>query len=231
MDPFYAECRAYGKMQRSTAVIRKKSAQIAVPCHGYILLKDQDKKLLMKRGINLEIPNQVYQETAPENCSVRAIVKDYIPGGSGFTNTTISSIEKGIAFLNGLGIYNMDISLQNFRGGRIVDFGLSYTEPHALLDAQDSDAQNTSRISDRYSLERMAEEEGIDATANFRKMHSMRRRSRRISEPAGDTIIDHENTLSNGLSLFRYAAPQNLEPRPNTSSCVELSSPHRKGKG
>ena len=52
-DPFYAECRAYGRIKdaQTRGTLQR---QIAIPCHGFLFLKDHDKQLLEERGIDLE---------------------------------------------------------------------------------------------------------------------------------------------------------------------------------
>ncbi|KAL2678763.1 hypothetical protein Neosp_009514 [[Neocosmospora] mangrovei] len=52
-DPFYAECRAYGRIQEA---IKKGylKPKIVVPCHGFFFLQERDEKVLQSRNIDLE---------------------------------------------------------------------------------------------------------------------------------------------------------------------------------
>lgn len=172
-DPFYNECRAYGKMQ-DTVMASQRSSRIAVPCHGYMLLRQKDVGILRRRGVNLDITNRKYQEQTTERCQVRAIVKDLASSQSGVTKSTMPRIIRGVSYLNGRGIYNTDIRTDNFRDGRLVDFGSSWTEPHLFLDTMTGGERYDLCILDRLSLNLMCEE--IGASKKY-MTHAMRRRS------------------------------------------------------
>ncbi|KAI8648849.1 hypothetical protein NCS56_01500900 [Fusarium sp. Ph1] len=55
----------------------------------------------------------------------------------------------------------MDIRLDNYRDGKLVDFGSSWTGPHILLDARDEEAADESRLADRTKFSQMVENEKI----------------------------------------------------------------------
>lgn len=162
-DPFFAECRAYGRIREAT---RKKTwkSQIAVPCHGFIFLRENDERTLINLGVDFGIDDVDidFQQTTEGRCRVRAIVKDLAPQDSGVDRKSVGKILRGIRALNKHKIYNMDIHLDNFRNGQLVDFGSSWTEPHALLDAQHDRAARESKLADLVKFDEMVEDEEIE---------------------------------------------------------------------
>ncbi|KAI3565733.1 kinetochore Sim4 complex subunit FTA2-domain-containing protein [Fusarium oxysporum f. sp. albedinis] len=133
-DPFYAECRAYGQIREAIEknILKK---DVAVPCHGFFFLKNKDQETLQNRNIDLglDLVDMDYQRSAIGGRRARAIVKDLASSNSGITSTTIRKILSKVVLMNKAGIYNMDIRIGNFCDGQLVDFGSSWTEPHALL--------------------------------------------------------------------------------------------------
>jgi hypothetical protein len=120
---FYAECRAYGRI-REAQIKGSLKRQIAVPCHGFLILKDQDKQLLQERGVDLGVDNALLQNTG-ENGQVRAIVKDLALPDPGVNASSLVGILRDIRWLKKLQIYNRDIRVENFRNSQLVDFGLA----------------------------------------------------------------------------------------------------------
>lgn len=81
--------------------------------------------------------------------------------------------------LNGQRIYNMDIRLGNYRDGKIVDFGSSWTAPHALLDALDDRGARVSKLADRVMFDEMVRDEEISNPDGVKALHSMKLRLRK----------------------------------------------------
>ncbi|KAH8744974.1 kinetochore Sim4 complex subunit FTA2-domain-containing protein [Diaporthe sp. PMI_573] len=123
-DPFYAECRAFGLLTEHI-----KDNELAVRCHGYTFLPASlERRIHQQFGIN-DWNRQEEHEGQP----LRAILKDYIIYHSVCGRKTLSKMRENITKLNGLGIYNMDIREDNYRGGRLFDFSLAITSPHISL--------------------------------------------------------------------------------------------------
>jgi hypothetical protein len=152
-DPFYAECRAYGRIKEAQEKGLLKR-QIAVPCHGFLLLKQSDKSVLETRGIDLGIGTRGATE-------VRAIVKDVAPEDTGVNAKTLGMILRDLRFLNKLKIYNRDVRAENFRGGKLVDFGSSWTEPHCILECFNRENARDARGEDLVMFDDMIEDEEI----------------------------------------------------------------------
>ncbi|PCD21389.1 hypothetical protein AU210_016354 [Fusarium oxysporum f. sp. radicis-cucumerinum] len=180
-DPFYAECRAYGRIRAAKGTQLK---AIAVPCHGYLFLRRKDKEELERHGIDFGHVNLAYQRSTIGGLRVRAIVKDIGSSNSGVTSTTARRILGRVVSMNKEGIYNMDIRIDNFRDGKLVDFGSSWTEPHALLDFCPPHAALERKMADRVMFEQMAEDEEIKTRGKLgmtvKALHDMTLRSHTV---------------------------------------------------
>lgn len=161
-DPFFAECRAYGRIKESIKS-RKLKPQVAATCHGYLFLSEQDEESLENFGIDLGLDDVDidFQQKAEGGCRPRAIVKDLVLGDSGIDKKSARRILRGIKALNKVKIYNQDIRLDNFKDGQIVDFGSSWTEPHGLLDALHERAVQSTKIRDLVRFDEMIRNEEI----------------------------------------------------------------------
>ncbi|KAI1199886.1 kinetochore Sim4 complex subunit FTA2-domain-containing protein [Nemania serpens] len=124
LDPFYAECRAFGLL-----VEKKKSDELAVGCHGYVFLSDA-----IERQIEHQFGIRDWNRKAEDkNSQLRAIVKDYIKWKSLRHRKRWEVMRKNLEELNKLGIYNMDVREDNYLGGRLFDFSIAITYPHLSL--------------------------------------------------------------------------------------------------
>ncbi|KAJ4156019.1 hypothetical protein LMH87_001233 [Akanthomyces muscarius] len=128
LDPFYAECRAYGRihMAKSQGKIKR---DIGVPCYGFIYLDDRYRKQLDEYGVDLD--ESCLDSDASANSSptpgarrattsrpIRSIVKKLASSDPGITYKTIENIRKDIQELNRLEVYNTDIRRDNFCDGK-----------------------------------------------------------------------------------------------------------------
>ncbi|KAI0874569.1 kinetochore Sim4 complex subunit FTA2-domain-containing protein [Hypoxylon argillaceum] len=124
LDPFYAECRAFGLLSD-----KKKDDALAVRCHGYTFLPQTVEHQIQKQ-FGLDNWNRQPED---EGHLLRAIVKDYIPFKSVCGRKTLSAMRSNLKQLNDMGIFNMDIREDNYRGGRLFDFSIAVTSPHISL--------------------------------------------------------------------------------------------------
>ncbi|KAI1112847.1 kinetochore Sim4 complex subunit FTA2-domain-containing protein [Nemania sp. NC0429] len=165
-DPFYAECRAYGRI-REGFESRLVTEQTAVKCHGYLLLNKNDARWLRKEGIDLddELLDQELRGAMGGDTRVRAIVKRLEKNTTVIHAGNIRKAWRSVRLLNDrLKIYNMDIKADNFIGSRLVDFGSSWTEPHKLLEFLEEKREKMGkslRLKDKVNFEEMIEEEEI----------------------------------------------------------------------
>ncbi|KAI1874930.1 uncharacterized protein JN550_002359 [Neoarthrinium moseri] len=161
-DPFYAECRAYGRIHEAQRK-RKIGSTIVVPCHGYLFLGDRDRRQLKKKGIifNSKIIDKDLRKAIGQDTPLRAIVKELAPEESGIGKAGLTKVLMDIRSLNSIKIYNRDIRAENFRGRRLVDFGRAWTEPHCILNALDDAEARDTKLEDLVMFDEMIEDEGV----------------------------------------------------------------------
>ena len=131
-DPFFAECRAYGRINEWRKQ-GKLTYDIAILCHGYIYLDEKYRKTLEDLGVVLDEESLASQPPASLP-PIRAILKELASDDSGVNADTAYSVLRSIKKLHSLGIYNRDVRADNFRDGLLVDFGRSRTTPHCYLE-------------------------------------------------------------------------------------------------
>lgn len=180
-DPFYAECRAYGRIREGleSGLVTE---QTAVKCYGYLLLNKHDARWLKNEGIDLdyELLDHELREALGGDTRVRAIVKQFEKDTTEVHAGNIRKAWRSVCLLNDrLKIYNMDIKADKFIGSRLVDFGSSWTEPHKLLDYLEEvreEMAKANRLKDRVNFENMIEEEEIPTRLKVlvRSKHQLR---------------------------------------------------------
>lgn len=184
IDPFFAECRAFGRIKEAQDT-RKLKHQITIQCYGYLLLPHTLKPMLERRGAHLEEDclaphDDRYKQGRP----VRAIVKELVSAEPGVNEASIGVLLKNIRFLNKkLKIYNRDIRKQNYIDGKLFDFGCSRTEPHCLInDSLDKSEAKAVEFIDLNHFDDMIEDEQIEtpvrAMCNWEYCKKLRSRSR-----------------------------------------------------
>lgn len=188
LDPFYAECRAYGRinMAREKGHIKR---DIAIPCFGFIYLDDRYSKVLDGYGVDLDercLDSDSSSDSTPTPHAsqptttrpIRGIVKHLASTDPGITYKTVDKIRKDILELNRLKVYNCDVRKNNFRDGKLVDFGSSITEPHCLITPKNDLHSRESRLGDMPMLEDVVDEAGFLVTWRRTKNLEYRRKLR-----------------------------------------------------
>ncbi|KAI0910366.1 kinetochore Sim4 complex subunit FTA2-domain-containing protein [Ustulina deusta] len=183
-DPFYAECRAYGRIKEAEdkGEIR---GEIAVKCHGYIFLNADAQRWLEDQGFDLGT-DSLNDELLPIIGGAgqpRAIVKDFEIAGPDLDKQTPQQIRtsfRSVWLLNQLGIYNRDVRAENFRNGWLVDFDTSYTLPHDIYDALPPFETAETQAEDEAMFEDMLEEAGINMRFLATKQFNFRPRLKKI---------------------------------------------------
>ncbi|KAJ3574334.1 hypothetical protein NPX13_g4399 [Xylaria arbuscula] len=171
-DPFYAECRAYGRIEDGRV----------------------DRHSRVPRGLDLEtdvIDDDVY-EALEGDTRVRAIVKHLDESPKSLHARNIGRAWTSVRLLKkSLKIYNMDIRADNFIGHRIVDFGSSWTEPHELLrylDKRGKIVAGHKRAIDTQHFDDMIEEEEIPTRLRVVPWSRHQLRSRGDAPWAGEQL-------------------------------------------
>jgi len=101
----------------------------------------------------------------------RALVKDLVETDPEITDKLLKSMLRELRALHSLKVYVMDISWQNYKGGHLVDFSSSFTEPHCMFrrDVRARFEIGQFRNQDFYDFDEMVKELGIQTTAKARK--------------------------------------------------------------
>ena len=179
-DPFYAKCRAYGRIKEAAGKggIRGK---IATKYHGYIFLDANAQRWLEERGFDLGAKSLDNELLAIHGGfgRPRAIVKDFEIEGRVFKEQTPHRVRNSfwsVRQLNLLRIYNRNIRKENFRNGWLVDFGISCTMPHAIYDSLPLFEAHATMGRDLVDFEDRLEEAGIKMRSLRTKYYDFRSR-------------------------------------------------------
>ncbi|KAI1123663.1 kinetochore Sim4 complex subunit FTA2-domain-containing protein [Nemania abortiva] len=183
-DPFYAECRAYGRIKEATDR-GEVTGKIATKCRGYIFLNADDQRWLENEGIDLgtEILSDELLPIVGGAGRPRAIVKDFEIAGTDFDKQTpqqIRSSFRNVWLLNKLGIFNRDIRAENFRNGWLVDFDTSYTLPHDIYGALPPSKAIGMQAEDTVDFEEMLKRVGKNIRFLATKKFNFRPRLKKI---------------------------------------------------
>lgn len=162
-DPFFAECRAYGRIEQARAK-EKRVRQVAARCYGFLVLGARDEQHLKRNGFELwpeTLPPGDEYRTMAQGSPVRALVKEYVEDDPDPDLRAMTWMLKDIRFLNRNKCLNRDIKRENYRNGLLVDFGCAWTEPHCLIRLASKERVETWRKTDSVQFDSMAEEQGF----------------------------------------------------------------------
>lgn len=185
-DPFFAECRAYGRIQEEEAKATKRPRkQIAAHSYGFIESTEEDKRLedfVRARKIDLDYPEGTSLNDR-NAYPLRAIVKEFVDGDLGVPSTRSGGARMllgRIKALNRMGVYNGDIRSSNIKNGLLLDFGLARTEPHCLFHERLPAMHVTGmKHEDLVKFDEMIEEEGVKTRVRALAYPRMRLRQRK----------------------------------------------------
>ncbi|OAG08812.1 uncharacterized protein CC84DRAFT_1174232 [Paraphaeosphaeria sporulosa] len=153
LDPFNAECRAYGRIEEIYTKYRAKNIDIgiiAIPCYGYIEISSSHERDIVARFGPLDFQRSETNTITP----LRAIVKQYsshIPIDP--KKRSIKLMLRDLKTMHNNGLYPIDIRAENYREGRLVDFGMALTEPSCVLRVLDgymADRERGRGLGSRY---------------------------------------------------------------------------------
>ena len=158
MDPFYRECRAFGKVIDSKA-----NGKIAVRCYGHLAIPARREQQL-KRRFGIDTWNRPdYDSAKPvlKRQPLRAIIKDLILETVPFTIKQVNKILKDLKRLRRLGVYPMDVQSRNYVGGLLVDMSIAITEPHYLFQIRPEWFVDELKQADLFAYDFMMKDENI----------------------------------------------------------------------
>lgn len=129
-DPFYAECRAYGRIED-----RKRNGKVAVRCYGFTAVSALQEAALYETFdvSEWDRPSEQYSLPVAERQSFRAIVKDLIEDQTPLSKIMIGRMLKDLKSLRRMALFVRDVKESNYKGGKLVDFSVSWTAPHIML--------------------------------------------------------------------------------------------------
>ena len=126
MDPFYDECRAYGRVSEH---LGKRKGSVAVPCHGFLNIPASHEATLEKDfGVSKWDRSAMESTLDPsQRQPFRTPVKDLVEAADNVPTTSrqLSGILRDLRALRRMGVYPMDICARNYRSDRLVDFSVA----------------------------------------------------------------------------------------------------------
>ncbi|KAL9602847.1 MAG: hypothetical protein Q9219_001542 [cf. Caloplaca sp. 3 TL-2023] len=156
LDPFYNECRAYGKLIESN-----RNGLLAVRCHGYTTIHNKEVYRLGEkfhiRDIEQDAESFGWYGVPPERQLYRAIVKDLIREDRPLTHKRIKKMLRDLLAMRKLGIYAMDLKSSNYRDAVLVDFSAAVTEPHHTFEISAEWQNKLTRDTDLIEFDEMVE--------------------------------------------------------------------------
>ena len=131
MDPFFNECRAYGRL-----VEANQNGRIAVRCHGHMSVPAAVEEELARRfGVRTwDRPEEEYARPVPGRQPFRAVVKDLVREPVPWTHKVAKKMLKDLKAMRRLGVYPMDVGARNYEAGLLVDMSIAITTPHYRFD-------------------------------------------------------------------------------------------------
>ncbi|KAI3328159.1 kinetochore Sim4 complex subunit FTA2-domain-containing protein [Ustulina deusta] len=175
-DPFFAECRAYGKISQYYEGLYEKMRHksrgsslgprqveikpIAVPCYGYISLAAEYEEMLRDQFNVFDWNRPELEESGQiTRKPFRALVKKLIPSGVSVSNPC--RMLGDLRQLRKLGIFQRDIYARNYKAGLLVDFSVAWTEPHWCLELMGPYQLRLEKKRDLGMFDAMIKSEGI----------------------------------------------------------------------
>ncbi|KAL9106676.1 MAG: hypothetical protein Q9227_008328 [Pyrenula ochraceoflavens] len=163
-DPFYAECRAYGRIAS-----KPRKRPIAVACHGFVSIPAKQESFFARKFdiSDWRRPEEELSLPPAKQQPLRALVKDLIETEPEITAKLINSMRRDLKALNSLKIYVMDVRWNNYKGGHLVDFSVAWTVPHFEFrrDVNSEEDIEMNRQVDLAAFKKMVKEElSMDAS-------------------------------------------------------------------
>jgi len=176
MDPFYNECRAYGRL-----VEKELNGTIAVRCYGYLTLPATIEDELHEKFdvVNWDRPDEEYERPTSERQPLRAIVKELVREDLTFTAKYLNKMLRHLKHLRRVGIYPGDVRARNYRAGLLIDFSCAMTKPHDLFQTRPEWNVSYIQSQDLLNFDSMVSDERLStwimATPNREYLKKLRR--------------------------------------------------------
>lgn len=161
MDPFYNECRAYGRLEEANL-----NGKVAIRCHGYMTFPAEDEEELVRR-FNVRDwnrPSDEYNKIVSQRQPLRAIIKDLVRKDIPMTAKVADKILRDMKRMRRYGIYVGEVYPRNYMAGLLVDMSVAKTEPYYLFNLRPGFQTELIKMSDLYAWEDMRTENELDTT-------------------------------------------------------------------
>ena len=243
-EPFYAECRAFGRIQEAG------QEAIANKCYGYVLLDDEHEcKLHRKFPVSEDDEEDWNFNGTPDSFRkshdfrgrfldsrqrrppVRCLVKELGQNPETLTLRLLKSGERDITKLHPRGIFYLDVHEAQMIDGKLCDFGTAITTPHPLMTPE----LNPNLSEQELGL--MADETFRLARSDFWQLDNMVDRWKRDSPHAGGPELkfrcikpapnDHDlRPTKDRQALYTFADPRIYDWRLSSlSSTTGMDNP------
>ena len=132
-DPFYAECRAYGRL-----IEHDLNGKVAVRCYGHMAISAAKEEELARRFevYACDRPEDDFQLPVAKRQPLRALVKDLIEDDHPLNERKLIRMRRDLLKMHKLGIYPQDLEERNYGGGLLLDFGIAITKPHWVFETK-----------------------------------------------------------------------------------------------
>ncbi|KAI1330261.1 kinetochore Sim4 complex subunit FTA2-domain-containing protein [Xylariaceae sp. FL0255] len=175
-DPFFAECRAYGKISQHYEDLKFKFTRrprgsrprprdttiklLAVPCYGYITLAAEYEEMLREKFNIIDWKRPIREDLRQDTRKpFRALVKQLISSQVPVSNPR--RMLGDLRQLRKLGIFQRDVYARNYKAGLLVDFSVAWTEPHWCLEEMGPYQLDKEKRSDLELFDTMIKSEKI----------------------------------------------------------------------
>lgn len=157
VDPFYRECRAYGRL-----IEKDLNGKVAVRCYGYMTFHAGMEAILEQefQVRDWDRPDDDYEKKQQQ--PLRAIVKELVLKDVPLTAKIADKILTDTKRMRRCGVYPGDIFPRNYKGGLIVDLGSAMTEPYFMFDIRPGVQTLKMKKTDLYMWEAMRKELGLN---------------------------------------------------------------------
>lgn len=176
-DPFYNECRAYGKLIETNL-----DGKVAVRCHGYTTLPAAIESELYERFDVSDWDRHDEDKPLRTRAVLRAIVKDLVVADIPLSSRVLRRMKQDLKKIRKQGIYPTDIKAANYIGGLLVDFSTALTEPHYLFEIKSDWRVKSYQKEDLFAFDTMVQDEGVKtnvrALPNYDYLRKLRPRAR-----------------------------------------------------
>ena len=175
IDPFYAECRAYGRLIR-----RNVNGKIAAACHGYCEIPAEREKELAERFDVEDWNRPPEHEKLPirKRPPLRAIVKQLLPDGDPLSQKLADKMLRDLKAIRRVSVYPRDIQERNYKSGLLVDMSVAIVRPHCVLMLAPKETGDLLLQEDLDNFQEMVDDAGVVLSRRATPLHEYTSRLR-----------------------------------------------------